>query len=129
MAFHDVALAQGLLDRRLEVEQSKRVGNGGSSPADTGCDLVLCQTEVFGELSICVSLLYGVEVGSLEVLDERDGQLVSFRHLANDCRNVVQACHLRGAYSSLTSHQLIAIEDFGDENGLKNTVDGYAARQ
>jgi hypothetical protein len=124
-----VAVGEGLLDEWLEVEQPKRVRDGGSGPADARSDLVLSQPEFVGELPIRVCFLHGVEVGTLDVLDERDGQLVSFCHLADDGRDVVQAGHLSCAYPTLAGHELVAIQDLGDQHRLENAVYGDASGQ
>ena len=126
MALGDVALGQRLLDGRLEVEQPQRVGYRGSGSADTSGDVVLRQTELVGELAIGVSLLHGVQVGTLYVLDDRDSKLIALGHLANDRRDVVEAGHLRRPDAALARDKLIAVEDFGDEHRLKNAVDGDA---
>ena len=122
-------VAEGLLDRRLELEQPQGVGDGRASPPDAGRDVVLGQAELVGQLAVGVRLLHGVEVGTLDVLDEGDGQLVAFGHLADDRRNVVQAGHLSGPDPSLAGHELVAVQDLGDDHRLEDAVDGDAAGQ
>jgi hypothetical protein len=129
VAFGDVAAGERLLDGRLEVEQSKRVGYGGPGPADPSGYVVLRQAELIGQLPVGASLLHGVEVGTLDILDDRDGQLVALGHLANDCRDAFQTGHLSGSDASLTGHELVAIQNLGDQNGLENAMDGNAGRE
>ena len=55
-------------------------------------------------------LLDRVEVGALEVLDERELELVPVGELADDGRDPLQPGHLRGAHASLAGDELVALE-------------------
>jgi hypothetical protein len=89
VALGDGAFGDRLLDSRLQVKESHRVRHGGAGATDPLGDLVLRQRELLGQLPIGVGLLHGVEVGSLDVLDEGDGQLVAWGHLPDGGGHVV----------------------------------------
>ena len=129
MALGDVALAQGVLDRRVEVEEAEGVGDRGPGAADSGRDLVLGQPELVGQLAVGVGLFHGVEVRALDVLDDGDGKLVALGELADDGRDVVQPGHLRGANAPLAGDELVSVQDLRDEHGLEHAVDGDARRK
>jgi hypothetical protein len=76
-----------------------------------------------------VRLFHRIEVGTLEVLDEGDRKLIPGSHLADDGWYVIQAGQLRGADPAFTGHQLVAVHDLGDENGLQDAVHGDACGQ
>jgi hypothetical protein len=112
VAFGDVSLSQGLLNGRLEIQEPQRIGDGGSGSTDSAGDLILGQPELVGQLAVGVSLLHGVQVRSLNVLDNRYRELVALGHLTHYGRHVVQACHLRSSDTAFSGHQLVTIEDF-----------------
>jgi hypothetical protein len=129
VTFGDVAFGQGLLDRAFEVEKPEGVGDGRSGSTDAHRDLLLRQAELVGQLAIRVSLLDGIEIGALDVFDEGNGQLVALGHLADDRRHAVEAGHLGRTDASFAGHELVAVQDFGDEDRLENAVDGDAGGQ
>jgi hypothetical protein len=126
VTFGDVAVGQGLLDGRLEVEKSQRVCYRRSGSADARRYLLLRQSELVRQLAIGVSLLDGVEVGALHVLDQRDGQLVALGQLTDDRWDMVQAGYLGGPDAALAGHELVSIEDLGHQHGLQNAMNGDA---
>ncbi len=70
-----------------------------------------------------------VKVGALDVLDDCDCELVALRQLSDDGGYVVESSHLSCANSPLSGHELVPVEDLGDEHGLQNAVDRDTRRE
>ena len=107
-----------------EVEQAQRVRDRRARPADAlrrSCSWV--KPELVDELAIGERLLDRVEVRALEVLDERDLELVAVGELADDGRDPLEAGRDRGrADAALAGDELVAVERLGDEDRLEHAV-------
>ena len=97
VAFRDLPARERGLDRRIEVEEPQGVGDGRASPADPGRDRLVAVAEHIDELPVGKGGLDRVEVLALEVLDERELQLLVVGELADDRGDPVQAGRDRGA--------------------------------
>ena len=62
--------------------------------------------EAVDELSITQRLLHGVEIGTLDILDDRDLENLGFVEIADDHGEVVQLRLLRGAPTSFAGNDL-----------------------
>ena len=91
MALGDAPLGDAVLDRRGEVEQAKRVGDGRAGPPDARGDLLVGEPEFVDQPAEAVRRLDRVEVLALEVLDERELELVAVGELADDRRDALEA--------------------------------------
>ena len=110
MALGEPAIGDRGLDAGREVEQSERVGHRRSGSTDARRDLVLAEPEVVDQLAIGVGGLERVEVVALEVLDERQLELVAIGELADDRRDPLEAGRLGGAKTALAGDELVAVE-------------------
>ena len=122
MALGQAAVGDRRLDAGGEVEESQRVRHGRSRPADPGREVVLAEPELLDELPICFGSLERIEVFPLEVLDQRDLELLAIGELPDDRRDALDAGRLRGAEATLTGHELVAVEGFGDEDRLEHAM-------
>ena len=80
------------------------------------------QPELVHELAVGVRLLDGVQVGSLEVLDERQLELFASGRLPDDGRDARQAGELRSPDPTLARDQAIAFERLRHEHRLQDAV-------
>ena len=110
------------LDPGGKIEQTERVGHGRARPADARREGVLCEAEFVDQLAVRVGRLDRVEVLSLQVLDERELELVAIRQLAHQRRDPVEAGGLRRTEPPLTGDELIAVDRLGHEDGLEDAV-------
>jgi len=65
-----------------------------------------------------MGLLDGIEVFTLEVLDERHLERHLFRHVADDHWHAIEAGSLRGAPAALTGDELVTIGDPSNDERL-----------
>ena len=110
MPLREAALRDRGLDAWLQLEQAERVGDRRAGPTDARCDRFLGEPELIDELAVGVCLLHRVEVGTLEVLDERELQLLGIRELTDDRRDPFEA------------NEPVSLDRLGHENGLDDAV-------
>ena len=110
------------LDAGREVEQPQRVGDRRAGAPDARRDLVLAEPELLDELAVGVGRLERVEVLALEVLDERELELLAVGELADDGRDALEAGGLGGAEAPLAGDELVAVDRLGDEDRLEDAV-------
>src|SRR6266542_588929 len=122
MALRDVAVVHCDLDGRICVEQPECVGDRRASSSDTFRDLVLREAELICELPIGMGLLHRVEVGTLDVLDQRQLELAAIGEVPDDCRDPLQSGHLRRSEAALSGNELVAVEHLGHEDRLQDAV-------
>ncbi len=118
----EAAVGDRGLDIRVEVEQAQRVGDGRARLADALGDALLGEPELVDELAVGEGLVDRVEVGALDVLDERDLELVAIRELADERRDALEAREPGGAHAALAGDELVAVERLGDEDRLQHAV-------
>ena len=63
-----------------------------------------------------------VEVLALEVLDERELELIAIGELADDGRDAIEAGGLCRAQPPLAGDELVAVDRLGDEDRLEDAV-------
>jgi hypothetical protein len=87
----------------------------------------MTKIEVFRQLPVSISGFKRIEIGSLQVLDQRPFQTLPFIHLADDYWNVCQACYAGGLQAAFTSNEQVAFTSLvlGNEQGLEHTVFAY----
>ena len=85
-------------------------------------DVVLGEPELVDQLAVGVGRLDRVEVRALEVLDERELELVAIGELADDGRDALEAGGLGGAQPALAGDELVAVDGLGDEDRLEHAV-------
>ena len=129
MPGREVALHNEPLDRGGQVQQANRVGDGGTGPAHPGGDLFLRQAEVVHQLAIGRSLLQGVEVLAVDVLDDRSLKRPLVVGGANQSGNAPQAGPLGGPPATLPCNNLISFYCFSDNDRLYHPDLGYRLGQ
>ena len=80
------------------------------------------ERELVDELAVGARRLDRVEVLALEVLDERELELLAIGELADDRRDALQAGEPRGADAALAGDELVAVDRLGDEDRLDHAV-------
>ena len=113
----------------IELEQAERVRDRRPGAPDLPGDLVLGQAELLVELPEGVGLLDRVEVFALDVLDERQLELLAIGELADDGRDPLETGQPGRLDTTLAGHDPIAVERLRDEDRLENAVIGDARRQ
>jgi hypothetical protein len=73
-----------------------------------------------------VGLFEGTQVFALEVLYERELELVSIRELPNDRGDPVETGKLGGAEASLAGDELVAVNRLDHEDRLQDAMGGNA---
>ena len=110
MALGQPAVGDRRLDAGRQVEQAKRVGHRRSGTTDPCRDLVLAEPELVDQLPIGVGRLERIEILALEVLDERELELIAIGELPDDRRDPLEAGCLGGAEAALAGDQLVAVD-------------------
>jgi hypothetical protein len=126
VSFAQATIRDRRLDRRIQLQQSQRVGDRRPGAPHAGRDSVLGKPEVIDQLAVGIRFLDRSEVGPLHVLDQRELELLPIHKLANHGRDAVEPGELRGAEAALTRDQLVAVERFRDQDGLDDAVLGDA---
>src|SRR5712692_2314504 len=86
------------------------------------------QTKLLRQTLQAAGLLDGIEVGTLQVLDETKDQLCIITGVdAHDCRNGVKPRQARGAPAALACDQLVAVKELAHEQWLQDALlaDGF----
>ena len=94
---------------------------GAGSP-DAACDILLGESELIHELLEGARLIHRVEVRALEVLHQRESELLLLVRRAHDRGDGLQARELRGARAAFAGDQLIAAGHLRDHDGLDDAV-------
>jgi len=106
-------VGDGRLHRVVEFEKPQRVGDGGSGSSDARGQGLLREPELVHQLPIGARGFERVEVFALEVLDQRQLELLSIRQLPNDRRNAFQPCRPSCTDPTLPGNQLVPVDDLG----------------
>ena len=122
MALADPTVRHGLLHGRRRVEKPQRIGDRRPRAAHAAGDLFLGQTELVDQAAEGSRLVHRVEVGSLQVLDQSQAQLLLLIRRPNERRDAGQAGQPCRAQAALTGNQLIAAFDGRHEDRLEQTV-------
>lgn len=90
-----------------EIEEADGVGDRGAAASDARGDFLLGEGELAGEAGVGLGLLDGVEIGALEVFDERELEDLSVGSLADDGGRVGEAEACGGAPAALAGDELV----------------------
>ncbi len=101
VALREAAVADRGLDVRVEVQQAERVRDGRAGLADALGDPLLRQAELVDELAVGERLVDRIEVRALDVLDERDLELIAVGQLADERGDPLEAGEARRADAAL----------------------------
>jgi len=103
------AVAHEGLDAAGEREQPQQVGHRRAILADRLCHLRLRQPEIVHELLVALGLFHRVEVGALEVLDERQSEERLVVEDLDDRRDLGPAEPSGGTETPLAGDELVAL--------------------
>ena len=101
LAFIDVKL-----DRVGQLQQPQRIGDMAAALADDVRDVVLAVTVLVGQRLIAGRLFQRIQIGALDVFDDRKFKRFGVGDFEHDDRHFVQARALRGAPSPLAGDDL-----------------------
>ena len=108
-----------------KLEQTKCVCNCGTALSDLLCYLLLRESEFVDERAVSHCFFYGIEILSLNVLDERhlsSLELVTVEYYRGD---LCKSCHFCGSPTTFTCDYFVssvAKGAFANDYRLKNTV-------
>ena len=122
MALGEVTICNRGLNAGSEIEEPQGVGYRRAGPTDPGRDVLVAEPELIDELAIRIGRLERIQVFALEVLDERQFELLSIGELADDGRDPVEPGGLGRAQPALTGDELVAVDRFSDKDGLEDAV-------
>ena len=114
------------LDGGRELEQPQRVADLGPRATDPGGQLVVGAAEVLEQLAVGRRLLQRVELGAVQVLQQRVAQHVVVAGLPDDGRDRLQAGLLGGAPPTLAHDQLVSA--VADAAGRRSAAAGRPRR-
>ena len=129
VALADPAGVDGVLNRRLEIEEPQRVGNRRPCLTDSIGDLFVRHAEQFAQLLVGASGVDRVEVRPLEVLHEGELELILLAGLPNDGGDPVEPSHPGGPQAALTGDEAVAVQRLRHQDGLQDAVGGDACRE
>lgn len=116
MADGNLALGEVNLNVRVEVEQPHGVSDGGAGFTDAGGDFFLLEGEFLGEADVAGGFFDGVEIFTLEVLDESHFEDVAIRGSALDDGDGGQAEFFRSSPAAFTCDEFVfSIDQTCDE--------------
>ena len=95
------------LHQRRQLHETQGVGNLRTRPSDSLGELRVSALEVLQQLLVGRSLFQGIELDTVQVLQQRVTQQVDVIRVPNDCRNRLQAGFLGGPQTTLTHNELI----------------------
>ena len=112
-------------DLLWQAEEPQQVGHRAAVFPDRGGDLLLGQPELVGEPLIAEALFHGIEVLALDVLDERELELLLrrvLRNVAHDDGHFEQTGPLRGAPPALAGDDAVAVRGRPHQNRLDDAA-------
>ena len=94
-----------------QAGQPQRVGDVAAALADDAGDVAVRIAVVSAELGVALRFLERVEVGALDVLDDRQFERFAIADIDDDDRHFVQAGALRGAPPPFAGDDLVGVGD------------------
>ena len=123
MTGSDLLLKQQLLGALGKIKQTKRIGHRGTTLRHHLRDLGLRHIAALHKTAISVCFLDGVQIRTLDVLDERELKRVIIISLFDADGNLLKTSHLACLPTTLTSDNLIRVRIcFPHKNGLQKTM-------
>ena len=105
MAFADAPIHQGLLHRRRRIQQAHRVGDRHAALADARGDHLVRHLEFLCQVLVGFGFLDRVQVGALDVFDQRQLEQLLVRGVTDDHRDGLQPGLARGLQTALARDQ------------------------
>lgn len=112
------------LHQRREPKQTQGIGDLRTRPSDPLGQFLLGTTEIFKQLTIGSCFFQRVQLGAMQVLQQRISQKVRIIHIPNNRRNSGKAGIFSSTQPSLTHDELIApsfVRLLSNHNRLKDT--------
>ena len=129
MPFGQAAAGDRGLDVRMKIEQPKRVRHGRPCLADPVGDLLLGEPELIDQLAIRERLVDRVEIRALDVLHQRDLELVTIGELSHDGGDAIEACEASRTHTPLAGDQLVPGDRLRHEDRLEDAMLADARRK
>ena len=101
-----------------QLEESECVGDGDAGSSDAFCGVFVGHSEFFDEVSVGFGFFDGVEVFSLDVFDEGEGEGVAFGDVSDDDGDFLDAGDLCGAQASFSGDEYVSVVLCSDDEGL-----------
>jgi hypothetical protein len=125
------ARGEGLPGSRAQPEKAKRICHRDPTPADPLRHLLLCQRELLDQAVKRLRLFERTEIGTLNILDERQLQALDIRGFTNNHWNPGQACLSRSLKATMSRDEHIATRPgarihSGDDKRLENSMETNA---
>jgi hypothetical protein len=123
MTKRQCAARNQLLYRPRQPQEAQHLGYKRPALANPLRDLFVCQTKIVGERTECSRFFERIEVCPLDVLDQRQLELLLRCGFFDDYRNSCQPGTAHGTPAALAGDQLvIAAHQLGYDQGLEQSV-------
>src|SRR5438552_9432432 len=106
----------------MQIEQANRIGDGGPAAADLERNVLLSHSEFLGQARIALRLFDWIQIGPLEVLDQRKLEHFQIARRPDNDRDFGKSDFLRCAPASFTGNQFVASVDAPDNQRLNDSV-------
>ena len=120
-----LALAEKFLNFIGQSKQAHKIGDVTAALAEHLGQLFLRMSEFFHQLTITGSLFHGVQIGALDVLDDRDFQNFGIVEIPHQNWQFVQFGHLRRAPAAFAGDDLVfarRTRTMAHDQGLDDTL-------
>jgi hypothetical protein len=110
------------LNLRMQIKQAKRIRHRRAAAAHFEGDVFLPHSEFTGQASIALGFFDRVEIGPLQILDERELEDFKIAGGTNNNRHMGKTHFLSGAPTTLARDQLVPALNRADDERLNNAV-------
>jgi hypothetical protein len=122
MTFGQATIRDRPLRPGREVEEAQRIRDRRTRATDPAREAILAEPEFVDELAVGTGGLDRIEILALEVLDERELELIAIGELPHEGGDAVEASGLRRTKAPLTRDKLVSVDRFRHEDRLKDSV-------
>lgn len=119
------AVRDELLDMFWKREKTQTVREGGPAPAKPPGQFIVRQSELEDDLPKSRCFFDGIQVFTLNVLDQPGEQCLLLIQIAKHCGNDGQADDFAGLVPALTGNDLVPVAPASHQDGLKDAVRAY----
>ncbi len=118
----DSPLFEERLRTRLQVEKPHGIRDRRSAFADAFGDLILGESEIAMEAFVGAGLLDGIEIFTLEILDESELQHLAIACRADDCWSFGELEFARGTPAPFTSDEFVLVAYLPNDERLDDAT-------
>ena len=122
MSDREEVLGDPRLDFRMQIEQPHCVGYGGTAAAHFFRNVLLPHIEFASKTSIALRFLNRIEIGALQIFDQRKLEHFQIAGRAHDDRDFAQSYFLSSTPAPLACDQFMPAIAPPDEQRLNNSV-------